>query len=82
MDNSTEETRLLNNEGCHVNDVGQENGCLHQNDGQLTDNVPLAKEASTRELLAVLAATWVGVFFAALGTQKSLNIESCMYLLN
>ncbi len=67
-DNPTEETRLLDNEGYHVDDVGQENGHSDRNDGQSTDNVPLAKEANSWELLAVLASTWVGVFFAALGT--------------
>lgn len=81
VDNSTEETRLLENEDHHVNDVSQENGCSHQNDGQGTDNVALTRQASTPELLAVLAATWVGAFFAALGIQKSLNTEPYMYLL-
>ena len=81
VNNSTEETRLLENESHHVNDVSQENGYSHQNDGQGTDDVPLTEQASTRELLAVLAATWVGVFFAALGMQTSLNTEPSMYLL-
>ncbi|KAF7511206.1 hypothetical protein GJ744_005103 [Endocarpon pusillum] len=66
VDDSTEETRLLENEDHHVDNVSQENGHSHQNDGQGTDNVPLTRQASTRELLAVLAATWVGLFFAAL----------------
>jgi hypothetical protein len=67
---ATERSRLLDNEdGLSDRSRGQE-GDRDSNDEQDADDVPLAKEASTRELLAVLSATWVGVFFAALGIES------------
>ena len=34
--------------------------------------VPLRKEATTKEMIVILGAIWMGVFLAALGTRRSL----------
>lgn len=70
MEDSTERSRLLD-EGSRTDPHGQESGNEDQNDEEVTDGVPLAREASTRELLAVMSAIWMGVFFAALGLPTS-----------
>lgn len=67
IEDATEQSRLLENESGRRNGDDQGNGYPDENDEQSAQDVPLAKEASTGELLAVMGATWVGVFFAALG---------------
>jgi hypothetical protein len=62
----TERSPLLGDD--QLNGHVQENGYTGQNDASNDEDVPLAKEATTKELLAVMAAIWMGVFFAALGT--------------
>lgn len=39
-------------------------------------DVPLAEEPSTKKLLAIMSAMWLGSFFAALG--KSLRSSPCL----
>ena len=70
-ENETERSRLLDTESGQLNGSIQEDGSGGQNDGHNEDDIPLAKEASTKELLAVMAAIWMGVFFAALGIMPS-----------
>ena len=38
---------------------------------QEASDVPLAEEPSTRKLLAIMSAMWLGSFFAALGESDS-----------
>lgn len=48
--------------------AGAENGGPSSEGETSGTGLPLAEEASFRELLTILTSTWVGVFFAALGT--------------
>ncbi len=69
-EDATERSRLLDNESGHLNGNVPENADRAHQDDQGADDIPLAKETSTRELLAVMAAIWMGSFFAALGIRK------------
>jgi hypothetical protein len=64
---ATEQSRLLDGQSGHPSGSAGEIGYTHQNVEQDEHDVPLAEEASTMGLLTVMAAIWMGVFFAALG---------------
>ena len=64
-----ERSPLLDNDRDQLDGSVREDGSANQDIGQVEDAIPLAKEASTRELLVVIGAIWLGVFFAALGIQ-------------
>jgi hypothetical protein len=70
---ATERTPLLQDE--EQNESPVEDG--RQDGAQQADDVPLAEEPSTKKLLAIMGAMWLGSFFAALG--KSSNF-SCRRL--
>ncbi len=80
--NATERTRLLDGESGHLHGSVQQDDSGDQDDGHDEDDVPLAAEASTRELLAVMAAIWLGVFFAALGILPLLPCPNAGHVLN
>lgn len=63
-----ERMRLLDSEASHLYGSVQEDNSAEHVDSHDEDDAPLAEEASTKELLAVMGAIWMGVFFAALGT--------------
>ena len=67
MEAATEQSPLLNHEADSTDAIVQENGNPNHDTTHNQDDVPLAEEPSTRELLAMMAAIWMGVFFAALG---------------
>jgi hypothetical protein len=70
---ATEHSPLLRDEeqnGSPVQDGGQ-GGSQEPND------IPLAEEPSTKRLLAIMSAMWLGSFFAALG--KSSVSSSCNF---
>ena len=60
----TERIRLLDNESGRLHGDVQADGSADHEDEHVTNHTPLANEVSTRELLAVMAATWMGVFFS------------------
>lgn len=69
-----EQSRLLDSEIGRANGIVREEEEEEDDDNDQENNdegaegeATLAKEASTRQLLAVMGAIWVGVFFAALG---------------
>jgi hypothetical protein len=68
---ATERSPLLQDE--------EQNGSLVQDGGhdgtQEANDVPLAEEPSTKKLLAIMSAMWLGSFFAALG--KYIASSSC-----
>lgn len=70
MEDATERSRLLDTESGRTNPDGRGDGHASEAHEQDADNVPLAEEVSTKELLVVMAAIWMGVFFAALGMRK------------
>ena len=74
-DDATERSRLLNSASSRPNGDGVENGYSDHNDEQSAGDISLTKEASTRQLLAVMAATWMGVFFAALGMRYAISTK-------
>lgn len=41
-----------------------------------TNEIALAEEPSTKKLVAIMGAIWLGVFFAALGTYLGLDTHS------
>lgn len=70
---------------------GAENGLI--NSGEIEEgsapesaedsSVPLAVEPTSKELLSILASTWLGVFLAALGiylTTSLQKIKDCMLI--
>jgi hypothetical protein len=59
----TERTPLVRDE--EQNESPAEDG--RQDGAQQADDVPLAEEPSTKKLLAIMSAMWLGSFFAALG---------------
>lgn len=76
----TEESPLLNNDRHQPDGSVQETGedvSAHHDIEQHDDAIPLVREASTRELLVVMGAIWLGVFFAALG--RSINIRNSLF---
>ena len=69
---ATERTPLLRDEeqnGSPVEDGGQDGG-------QQADDVPLAEEHSTKKLLAIMGAMWLGSFFAALGKSPNFRVKA------
>jgi hypothetical protein len=75
---ATEQTRLLDHEDSeHDDDDTDHPQACHAdaNDEPHTPDgaAPLLRERSTRELLAVVGATWLGVFLASLGTFEFWN---------
>lgn len=64
---ATERSRLLDHQPGSADEIVREDGNPNHDDTQDEDDVPLAKEPSTRELLVLMGAIWMGVFFAALG---------------
>jgi hypothetical protein len=70
-DATTEQTPLLDDEDSEYDDDDDRPHASHAdaNDEPHTPDAatPLLRERSTRELLAVVGATWLGVFLAALG---------------
>jgi hypothetical protein len=66
-EDATERSPLLDSEHGRLDADDQPNGYADENNEQITQDVPLAGESSTGALLAVMGATWVGVFLAALG---------------
>ena len=69
----TERTPLVRDE--------EQNGDLVEDGGQHSaqqaDDVPLAEEPSTKKLLAIMSAMWLGSFFAALGKSSNFSCGSC-----
>jgi hypothetical protein len=68
MEEPTERSRLLRDEGSWLHGSVRENGYADVQSERDKDDGFLEKETSTRELAARMAATWLGTFFAALGT--------------
>jgi hypothetical protein len=69
----TERTPLVRDEeqnGSPVEDGGQDGA-------QQADDVPLAEEPSTKKLLAIMGALWLGSFFAALGKSSIFVCGRC-----
>jgi MFS family permease len=69
---ATERTPLLRDE--EQNESPVEDG--GQDGAQQADDVPLAEEPSTKKLLAIMGAMWLGSFFAALGKSSIFHVEA------
>jgi hypothetical protein len=81
-EDATERTRLLDSESGLLDGDVQEHGSADHDDEHVANETPLAKEASTKELLAVMAAIWMGVFFAALGNIAGMCITARRLLIH
>lgn len=69
-EDATEQSPLLDHEHSCPDENTLQTSYANDNASQSTPDAPTLaiRERSTRELLAIMGATWVGVFLAALGT--------------